>query len=124
MTPQRRYVAEAIATVLGPALFFRAFCHVMTAAFADLDPALSEAHDLRLSSPVPALEGTRYALTARFATTTLALTLAVGLFPLAWDGIAGSWLTINGLVMVADPLSIPLHRLQTTISGQQTETTA
>lgn len=111
MTPTRSTVAEALGFVLAPALFFRAFTHVMTAAFLDRDPSLSDETDVRLSSPVPDLRGTSAELTARLMSTVLALCFAFGFPHVAWAGIAGTWLTINWIVLLADPLGA-VYRLR------------
>lgn len=118
MTPLRSTLVEALGFVLAPALFFRAFCHVMTAAVLDHDPALCDGTDVRLASPVPALRGTSAELTARLMSTTLALFFAFGFDHVAWAGLAGTWLTINWIVLLSDPVTA-VYRLRPTTTDRR-----
>ena len=114
MTPLRSVLAEVLGVVLAPALFFRAFTHILVAAARGYDPRLVDGSDLSLQSPVSDLRESTEADLARCASTVLAASLAITLSTLSFESVPGQWIVLNGFVLAADPVTGVLYRLRPT----------
>lgn len=96
-------VREWIGVALPLGLLFRTGFHIFIAAVLDRDPHIDETTDVSLSSPVPSLREDGAHMVARLACAAFAFILAFA-FPVTQGGPVITWLVLNWLVLVGDPV--------------------